>query len=452
MSGIILRGRLKVVIVKDSRAGQRAEGRSNCVVVGAQWGDEGKAKVVDYLTEDADVVVRFQGGANAGHTVEVGDEKFVFHLIPAGVMHPGKLCIIGNGVVLDPAQFLKEIDEVREKNLTVEGRLFVAENAHVVLPYHKRLDKLMEKAAGKAAIGTTGRGIGPAYCDKVRRCGLRAGELLDESLLRRKLELYAMVNPELVSGLEKEEGISLEAVLKEYSEYGRRLKPYLADTVIMLNEVHKQGKRLLFEGAQGTVLDVDHGTYPFVTSSNTVSAAACIGSGVGPTAIDRVLGVIKAYTTRVGNGPFPTEIQGEAGKKLRDIGHEYGATTGRERRCGWFDAVLVRRASMVNGLTHLAITKLDVLDTFEEIRICHAYEIDGKRVEHFPLHINMLEKVQPVYETWPGWKSSTEGITDWKDLPENARKYLERMAALLEVPIGMVSLGPKRHQTIRVDF
>ncbi len=442
--------------MKDNRAGQRADDgasvRANCIVVGAQWGDEGKAKVVDYLTDDADVVVRFQGGANAGHTVEVGDEKFVFHLIPAGIMHPGKLCIIGNGVVLDPAQFLKEIAELSEKNLTAEGRLFVAENAHVVLPYHKRLDKLSEKSAGKNAIGTTGRGIGPAYCDKVRRCGLRAGELVDEALLRRKLDQYAAANPDLVSGLEKDEGISLAAVLEEYLEYGRRLKPFLADTVIMLNEAHKAKKRLLFEGAQGTVLDVDHGTYPFVTSSNTVSAAACIGSGLGPTAIDRVLGVIKAYTTRVGNGPFPTEIDGVEGRMLRDIGHEYGATTGRERRCGWFDAVLVRRASIVNGLTHLAITKLDVMDTFEEIRICNAYEIDGERVEHFPLQLNKLEKVKPVYETWPGWKTSTEGITAWKDLPENAKKYLERMAELLDVPIGMVSLGPKRHQTIRVDF
>lgn len=420
----------------------------NRVVVGAQWGDEGKAKVVDFLTEEADVVIRFQGGANAGHTVEVGDQKFVFHLIPAGIMHPGKQCVIGNGVVLDPAQLLLEIEEVRGKGFDIDGRLWVAENAQVVLPYHKVLDQLREKAAGKAAIGTTGRGIGPAYLDKVNRSGVRVGDLLEEDKFREKLKRLVAGHNEVIVKMFGGEPLSEDAMFEEYRALGRRLAPYVSDTVALVNQALKAGKRLLFEGAQGTILDVDHGTYPFVTSSNTVAAAACIGSGVGPTAIDQVLGVVKAYTTRVGNGPFPTEIEGEVGKELRRIGNEYGATTGRERRCGWFDAVLVRRAALVNGLTHLAITKMDVMDSFEEIQVCTGYEFEGRRMDQFPSQLSKLEKVKPVWESLPGWKSSTEGVTKWQDLPENARKYLGRLSELLEVPIGLVSLGPKRHQTI----
>ncbi|HKP94387.1 MAG TPA: adenylosuccinate synthase [Fibrobacteria bacterium] len=424
----------------------------NRVVVGAQWGDEGKAKIVDFLTEEADLVIRFQGGANAGHTVEVGDQKFIFHLIPAGIMHPGKQCVIGNGVVLDPAQFLNEIEEVQAKGMDMGGRLWVAENAQVVLPYHKVLDQLKEKAAGKAAIGTTGRGIGPAYYDKVNRSGIRVGDLLEESALKAKIETQVADRNEIIQKMFGAEPLSAAAIFEEYRGLGRRLAPYVADTVAIINSALKQGKRLLFEGAQGTVLDVDHGTYPFVTSSNTVAAAACIGSGVGPTAIDQVIGVVKAYTTRVGNGPFPTEEIGETGKRLRLIGHEYGATTGRERRCGWFDAVLVRRAAMVNGLTHLAITKMDVMDDFDAIQVCTAYEIDGRRLDQFPSQISAVEKVKPVYETLPGWKSPTVGVTEWQDLPEKARKYLKRVADLLEVPIGLISLGPKRHQTVQLEM
>ena len=424
----------------------------NRVVVGAQWGDEGKAKVVDFLTEEADVVIRFQGGANAGHTVEVGDQKFVFHLIPAGIMHPGKQCVIGNGVVLDPAQLLHEIEEVRGKGFDIDGRLWLAENAQVVLPYHKVLDQLREKAAGKAAIGTTGRGIGPAYIDKVNRSGVRAADLLEEDVFREKLKRLVAGHNDVIVKMFGGEPLSEDAVFEEYRALGRRLAPYVCDTVALVNKALKSGKRLLFEGAQGTVLDVDHGTYPFVTSSNTVAAAACIGSGVGPTAIDQVLGVVKAYTTRVGNGPFPTEIEGAVGKELRRIGNEYGATTGRERRCGWFDAVLVRRAAMVNGLTHLAITKMDVMDTFDEIQVCTGYEHAGRNMDQFPSQLSKLEKVKPVWETLPGWKSSTEGITKWQDLPENARKYLGRLSELIDVPIGLVSLGPKRHQTIEMGL
>ena len=425
---------------------------SNRVVVGAQWGDEGKAKVVDFLTEEADLVIRFQGGANAGHTVEVGDQKFIFHLIPAGIMHPGKQCVIGNGVVLDPAQVLHEIEEVQAKGFDLDGRLWIAENAQVVLPYHKVLDQLKEKAAGAAAIGTTGRGIGPAYYDKVNRSGIRVGDLLEENVLREKLNKQVAAHNEVIVKMYGAEPLSADAIFADYRALAKRLAPYVADTVAIVNSALKQGKRLIFEGAQGTVLDVDHGTYPFVTSSNTVAAAACIGSGVGPTAVNQVIGVVKAYTTRVGNGPFPTEELGAIGKELRLIGHEYGATTGRERRCGWFDAVLVRRAAMVNGLTHLAITKMDVMDAFDEIKVCTAYEIDGRRIEHFPSQISALDKVKPVYETLPGWKSPTVGVTEWKDLPEKARKYLLRVADLLEVPIGLISLGPKRHQTIQLEM
>jgi adenylosuccinate synthase len=425
---------------------------SNRIIVGAQWGDEGKAKIVDFLTEEADLVIRFQGGANAGHTVEVGDTKFIFHLIPAGIMHPGKQCVIGNGVVLDPAQVLNEIDEVQAKGIAMDGRLWIAENAQVVLPYHKVLDQLKEKAAGAAAIGTTGRGIGPAYYDKVNRSGIRVADLLEEDALRQKLIQQVAAHNEVIQKMFGGQPLSPDAIFEDYRSLGRRLKPYVADTVAIVNSALKQGKRLIFEGAQGTVLDVDHGTYPFVTSSNTVAAAACIGSGVGPTAIQQVIGVVKAYTTRVGNGPFPTEENGAIGKELRRIGHEYGATTGRERRCGWFDAVLVRRAALVNGLTHLAITKMDVMDGFDSIQVCTAYEIDGRRVEHFPSQISALEKVKPVYETLPGWKAPTVGVTEWKALPDNARKYLQRVAELLEVPIGLISLGPKRHQTIQLEM
>jgi adenylosuccinate synthase len=424
----------------------------NRVVVGAQWGDEGKAKIVDFLTEEADLVIRFQGGANAGHTVEVGDQKFIFHLIPAGIMHPGKQCVIGNGVVLDPAQVLHEIEEVQAKGFDLDGRLWIADNAHVVLPYHKVLDQLKEKAAGKAAIGTTGRGIGPAYYDKVNRSGIRVADLLEEATLKEKLERHVAAHNQTIQKMYGAEPLSASAIFAEYLELGKRIAPYVADTVAIINSALKQGKRLIFEGAQGTVLDVDHGTYPFVTSSNTVAAAACTGSGVGPTAINQVIGVVKAYTTRVGNGPFPTEELGAIGKELRLIGHEYGATTGRERRCGWFDAVLVRRAAMVNGLTHLAITKMDVMDGFDEIQVCTHYELDGRRLDQFPSQISAVEKVKPVYETLPGWKSPTVDVREWKDLPENARKYLTRIADLLEVPIGIISLGPKRHQTIMMEM
>jgi adenylosuccinate synthase len=322
----------------------------------------------------------------------------------------------------------------------------------VVLPTHKLLDQAKEKAAGKDAIGTTGRGIGPAYYDKVNRMGIRVGDLLEDGVFREKLGRTLQAHNEILTRLYGADPVSTDEIFQEYRALGEKLRPYVADCVALLNGAMKQGKSLLFEGAQGTILDVDHGTYPFVTSSNTVAGAACIGSGVGPTAVEQVVGVVKAYTTRVGNGPFPTEIPGEAGAKLRTLGNEYGATTGRERRCGWFDAVVVRRAAMVNGLTHLAVTKLDVLDGFEALKLCVAYRLDGKDVEHFPASLARLERVEPVYETLPGWNASTSGATRPEELPENARNYLRRLSELVGVPVGLLSLGPKRHQTIRMGL
>ena len=424
----------------------------NRVVIGSQWGDEGKAKVVDFLTLDADVIVRFQGGANAGHTVEVGDKKFVFHLIPSGIMHENKLCVIGNGVVLDPVQTLAEIADLHAKGVSPEGRLFIANNAHVVLPYHSALDKAKEKKAGKAAIGTTGRGIGPCYSDKVNRIGVRVGDLLDERELRPRVLAMAKVHNEEFEVMYDVPAIDPEGVIRDYLELGQKIKPFVCDVSELLHKSLKAGKRIVFEGAQGTILDVDQGTYPFVTSSNTVAGYASCGSGIGPTAIDQVVGVVKAYTTRVGNGPFPTELECELGDKLRKIGNEYGATTGRNRRCGWFDAPVVRKAALVNGLTHLAITKLDVLDSFDSIKVCTAYKCDGELLDLIPNQLSKVGSCKPVYEELPGWKQDTSACKTWDDLPENAKTYLKRLSALVEVKIGMVSVGARRDQSIVVDL
>ncbi len=425
---------------------------SNRVVLGCQWGDEGKAKVVDYLTSEADIVVRFQGGANAGHTVEVGDEKFIFHLVPSGIMHDDKSCVIGNGVVLEPQQLLNEIDELIEKGIDPTGRLFISDCAHVVFPYHKLFDSLKEKAAGKGAIGTTGRGIGPAYVDKCMRSGLRICDMMDPKIFRNRLENALSFQNEIFTKVFNGDAVSPDSVIEEYTKYAERLKPYVTDTVAYLNNAMSSGKKLLFEGAQGTFLDVDHGTVPFVTSSNTVAGSACVGAGVGPKSIDQVVGVVKAYTTRVGNGPFPTELSDDDGEELQKVGNEFGATTGRRRRCGWFDAVLLRKAAMVNGLTHVAITKIDVMDQFKEIKICTEYRHNGRSLDGFPSQTLILDDVEPVYETMPGWQEKTAEITNWNDLPDNAKKYLKRLSELIQVPIGMISVGPKRHQTISIDI
>jgi len=424
----------------------------NRVIVGSQWGDEGKAKIVDFLTLYADIIVRFQGGANAGHTVKVEDKEFIFHLIPSGIMHANKICIIGNGVVFDPKQAILEIKDLISKGISVENRILIAENAHVVLPWHIACDKLKEAKAGKAAIGTTGRGIGPCYSDKVNRHGVRVGDLLAEQDLRLRIEDIAGFRNEEFKKMFGAEPIDPEPVIKEYLEFGRQLKPYICDTVPYLHESIKAQKQIIFEGAQGTILDVDHGTYPFVTSSNTVAGYASCGSGVGPTSIEQVIGVVKAYTTRVGNGPFPTELQNEIGDKLREIGGEYGATTGRPRRCGWFDAPVVRKAAAVNGLTHLAITKLDVLDTFKEIKVCVDYKIEDCKISHFPNRLAQVALCEPVYETVPGWECSTAKCRSWDELPENAQKYLTRISELAKVKIGMISIGAKRDESILVDM
>ena len=422
------------------------------IVLGAQWGDEGKAKVVDYLTEDADIVVRFQGGANAGHTVQVGDTQFIFHLIPSGIMHPDKTCVVGNGVVLDPEAVLAEIEDLAAKGITVEGRLFISQSAHVVMPYHKVLDQVGEASQGSGKIGTTGRGIGPAYRDKVdRSSGIRVMDLLDEDGLTERIRTVVAEKNAVLTRIYGHDALDAEPIVAAAAEYGRRLGPYVADTSLLLNDAISAGKRILFEGAQGTLLDIDHGTYPFVTSSNTTAGGACTGTGIGPTRIDSVVGVTKAYTTRVGNGPFPTELDGEEGERIRALGKEYGATTGRPRRCGWFDGVIVRLASRVNGLTSLAVTRLDVLDTMERLKVCTAYRYGDRTLEEFPADPRVLAQCRPVYEELEGWVSPTTGVRRFADLPVNARAYVQRISELSRAPVSLISVGPEREASIRLD-
>jgi len=421
------------------------------IVLGAQWGDEGKAKVVDYLTASADVVVRFQGGANAGHTIKAGDLEFVFHLIPAGIVHPDKTCVIGNGVVLDPAALFQEIEDLQTRGISVEGRLFISRNTHLVMPYHKALEKASEARIGPGAIGTTLRGIGPAYVDKANRStGVRVGDLLDPEVLSEKLRSTLQEKNDLLTRIYGVDGLEEAPVIEEYLSLGERLAPFVTDTSVYLNDAIDKGKSVLFEGSQGALLDIDHGTYPYVTSSNTTAGGACTGAGVGPTRIDEVVGVVKAYTTRVGNGPFPSELDDEIGQQIRDTGHEYGATTGRPRRCGWLDAVILRMAVRVNGLSGMAVTRLDVLDELEELKICTHYEHEGRRVDHFPGDLATLAACQPVYETHPGWQTCTRQVRRWGDLPENARLYLDRIVELARTPIILVSVGPDREETIQM--
>lgn len=415
------------------------------VVVGAQWGDEGKGKIVDVLAEGADLVVRYQGGANAGHTVVKDEEEFVLHQIPSGILHPGTRCVIGNGVVLDPETLLSEMEQLERRGVTVAGRLIVSSRAHLVLPYHKLLDQAAER---EQRIGTTGRGIGPAYEDKFGRRGIRVADLRD---LPRTLERVAE-RVERANRLLSLMGSSLRASVEEHCELLRRLAPRLlpmaADTSKITHDALRQGRKVLLEGAQGALLDVDHGTYPFVTSSNTTAGGAAVGAGIGPTAIDAVLGVVKAYTTRVGNGPLPTEAEAEAAARLRELGEEYGATTGRPRRCGWFDAVVVRYAARVNGLTDLAVTKLDVLDTIERIPVCIAYRVGDEIVDDMPADSTLLEAARPVYEQLEGWCRPTGEARRLADLPPQARAYLDRIQDLVQVPIRYVSVGSRRSQII----
>ena len=427
---------------------------SNVVVVGAQWGDEGKGKVVDLLTEHAQVVVRFQGGNNAGHTLVVGGQKTVLHLIPSGILHQGKTCVIGNGTVIDPAVLLKEIDALRARGfLSDSAQLLISDHAHVIFPWHKHLDTLREKRRGATAIGTTGRGIGPAYEDKVKRNGIRVRDLLDEKRLRKRVkDALAGVSDELGmlarAAKTEEPLLSEDEVVKEYTAHGNRMREFVGDCSLFLAEQVRKGSRVLFEGAQGTLLDVDHGTYPYVTSSNTVAGQAAVGSGLGPTVLDRVMGITKAYTTRVGGGPFPTELEDALGERLRKVGDEFGATTGRPRRCGWLDVVVLRYAVRVNGLWGLALTKLDVLSGLDTLKICTGYLLDGVEVRELPGDLDELSRVKPIYEELPGWEDRLGTARTLEDLPVAAHKYVRRVEELCGVPVVCISVGAERGETI----
>jgi len=424
---------------------------ANVVIVGTQWGDEGKGKVVDLYAENADVVVRFQGGNNAGHTLVVKGEQTILHLIPSGILHDNKVCIIGNGVVVDPAVLLGEIDDLRARGLFPPNtRLLVSEKAHIIMPYHRRLDAARENRRGGKKIGTTGRGIGPAYEDKVARCGVRLIDLFDEGVLREKIAANLEEKNFLLTRYFGEEPVDAEEVFAEYREYGKRLKPFAADTSLALAREVRRGSRILFEGAQGSHLDVDHGTYPFVTSSNTVSANAACGAGIGPAAIHNVIGIVKAYTTRVGGGPFVTELTDAVGDHIQRVGREFGATTGRRRRCGWLDMVLVRHAIRVSGINALAITKLDVLTGLERLRICTAYENDqGERFTlAVPSQVEALAACRPVYEEIEGWTEDISRARRLEELPKNCRRYLELIANLADTELALVSVGAGRHETI----
>ena len=422
----------------------------NRVVVGTQWGDEGKGKIVDILTQDADVVARFSGGANAGHTVVIDDQTFILHLVPTGILHPGKTCVIGNGVVVDLEQVFHELDELRKRKISFQDRLLISQSAHLVMPYHKVIERLEEEARGKNRIDPTGKGIGPAYRDKMARNGLRVMDLLDPELFNRKVEWNLKTKNDFLKSLSGKEFASMKKKSLEVSKFKRRIKSFVADTTLVLNQAIKDGKSILFEGAQGAMLDIDFGTYPFCTSSNTTVGGACTGLGVGPACIDEVIGVTKAYTTRVGNGPLPTEQQNEVGKVLQERGNEFGATTGRPRRCGWLDLVILKYSFRINGITKIALTKLDVLDALDKIKVCVGYKHKNKLVTEFTPDLKVLENCKPVYEDLPGWQKETHGITDSKDLPDEARKYLDYIAEKLETPIFLVSTGSKRDQTIFV--
>ncbi len=419
----------------------------NIVVIGAQWGDEGKGKVVDILAPHFDIVARYQGGHNAGHTVRIGERKFILRLIPSGILHEECLCVIGNGVVVDPQAFSAEIEELRVMGINCDGRLFVSSRSHLILPSHAALDRARETALGAEGVGTTLRGIGPAYEDKAARTGLRAGDLIYPDLLREKVRRnIEYANHELVSmGAEP---IETEKATDEFIKEALRVAPFVRDTANLLNTAVRDGQAVLLEGAQGTMLDVDHGTYPFVTSSNPTAGGAATGTGLAPKRISGVLGIAKAYTTRVGGGPFPTELKDEAGEYLQKRGNEYGAVTGRPRRTGWFDSVVVRYSTMISGIDAFVLTKLDVLDEFDEIKICTGYRCRGEVIEDMPYGANLLAECAPVYETLPGWKTNTSAITRFDDLPAKAKDYIRRIEELINAPVAMISTGPDRNETI----
>jgi adenylosuccinate synthase len=422
------------------------------VLLGAQWGDEGKGKATDILGDKVKYVVRYQGGNNAGHTVVIGDQKYALHLLPSGILTPTCIPVIGNGVVIDPAVLLEEIRGLNERGVDTSN-LKISTNAHLITPYHRTIDKVSERFLGKAKIGTTGRGIGPAYADKINRIGIRVQDLFDPSILRQKIEGALKDKNQVLVKVFNRKGLEIDEILKEYLEYAEILRPYVTDTSLLLNQALERGENILLEGSQGTLLDVDHGTYPFVTSSNPTAGGASTGSGIGPTKISRVIGIVKAYTTRVGSGPFPTELFDEDGEKLRSIGGEVGVTTGRARRCGWYDAPIARYAVRINGLTDFFLTKLDVLTGWEKIPVCVAYEIDGKRVEELPASQSDFHHAKPIYEFLPGWSEDISTARKLSDLPVNAQGYIKFLEEISGAPISAVGVGPGREETILVrDF
>ena len=420
----------------------------NTILTGAQWGDEGKGKIIDFLTDEADIVVRSQGGNNAGHTIVIEGEKYVLHLIPSGILRKSKVCVIGNGVVIDPVSLVGEIEGLRKRGVSIGKNLLISDAAHLVLPYHRAIDGQREALKGKGKIGTTKRGIGPAYGDKIARTGLRMCDLVDPAVFAKKLAVRIRENNAVLKSLGAP-ALNGKAILKDYLAAADTLRPFVTNTVVYLHKALKNGKQLLFEGAQGTFLDIDHGTYPYVTSSNTTAGGACTGSGVPPHHVDRVLGVMKAYTTRVGEGPFPTEDKGIT-DALHAMGREFGATTGRPRRCGWFDAVATRYATMVNGIDQIAITNLDGLDAVDSIRVCIAYKLDGKKLEYPPTDPASLARCTPVYVELPGWKKPTDKARKFSELPVRAREYVTKLAELTGAKLSIVSIGPARAQTIRL--
>ena len=420
---------------------------ATAMVLGTQWGDEGKGKIVDYLAQKADVVIRSQGGNNAGHTVVADGQSFALRLLPSGILFSEKTCIIGNGVVVNPEVLLEEIDGMVKKGVTI-SKLEVSTRAHVIMPYHIRIDEEDEKLRGDDKIGTTKNGIGPCYADKINRVGIRIGDLMDRDVFYQKLKINLELKNRLFATYYNCEGFDFEEIFTKYTALAERIRPYVKDTEYSANQYIKEGKKVLFEGAQATMLDLDHGTYPFVTSSNPTAGGACVGSGVGPRMMSNIIGVVKAYTTRVGAGPFPAEQSNKIGEYLRETGHEFGTVTGRSRRCGWFDSVVVRYAAMLNSLDYLAITRLDILDGLDTINICKGYMYKGIELKEYPESLNILQDVEPVYEELPGWKTDISGCKSYDELPENARYYVERISQLVGVPLGIVSVGPDRSQTI----
>ncbi|NPV42591.1 MAG: adenylosuccinate synthase [Firmicutes bacterium] len=423
---------------------------SAIVIVGTQWGDEGKGRITDYLAQKAHMVVRYQGGNNAGHTVKVDDQEYRLHLIPSGILHQNKICVIGNGVVIDPISLVEEINDLKNRGINVDN-LKISDRAHLIMPYHKLLDSLSEDRRGEDDIGTTRRGIGPAYMDKAERTGIRVIDLMDRDIFEAKLEANLKAKNYLLERVYGRNGLNKEEILDKYLSSIEVLKDYVTDTSVVIYNALKEGKNVLFEGAQGTLLDIDHGTYPYVTSSHPISGGVCIGAGIGPTFIDKVIGVVKAYTTRVGKGPFPTELHDDTGNYIRERGYEYGTTTGRPRRCGWLDVVIIRYAIRLSGLTSIAITKLDTLSGLDVVKICTGYKYKGRIINDFPASLKVLGECEPVYEEMAGWNEDITGIRCYDDLPPNAKNYLNRITELCDIDISFISIGPKRSQGIALD-